>query len=278
MLISVIIPTYNEAKYIGRCLASLQKQKLETNDEMEIIVVDDGSKDASVKRIKQFPEVKLLHQAHQGPAIARNQGAKMARGEILVLVDADMEFDEDFIKHLIQPIKQKAVKGTFSKEEFVANWDNVWARCWNWNLNLAPKRRLPLNYPDKGEDFRAILKSEFQRVNGYDHVGYNDTWTLVKKLGYKPIHAPGAVFYHHNPARLSGVFQQAKWVGKREYKLKFVGKLVALARASFPVSLVIGLYKSVKYREPLFFIFKLIFDLGISLGIMEMIMLGNKAK
>jgi len=278
MFISLVIPTFNEERYISRCLASLQIQNLDPHDQIEVIVIDDGSQDKTVDKVKRFSEVKLLHQKHQGPAKARNQGAKMARGEISVFVDADMEFDENFIRYLVKPIKEKIAKGTFSKEEFVANWENTWARCWNWNQNLPPKRRLPLDYPDEGEDFRAIFKTEFQKVNGFDHVGYNDTWTLATKLKYKPIHAPGAVFYHYNPANLIEVFEHAKWVGKREYKLKFVGILVALAKACLPVSLAIGIFKTVKYKELLFVIFKIVFDFGLILGILHMITTHDRIK
>lgn len=278
MLVSVIIPTYNEEKFIGRCLASLQKQKLDNGDELEIIVVDDGSTDQTVNRVKSFTNVKLLHQSHKGPALARNQAAKHARGEILVFIDADMEFDPQCVKFLIRPVKRNQTSGTFTKDEFVANWESALARSWNWNLNLPSKRRLPLDHPDTGSDFRAIHAKEFNRVKGFDNTGYTDTWTLPKKLGYKPIHAPGSLLYHHNPATLPEIFHHAAWVGKRDYKLGRVGFAIALLRASFPASLGIGLYKSLKHREPAFLIFKIIYDAGISWGILKMLMSGNRAK
>ena len=76
-----------------------------------------------------------------------------------------MTFDKNFLQNLTQPIidaKKKGLStpaGTFSKNEIVSNWDNVWARCWNINNNLPPKKRLPNNYPDHQKVFRAILKS-----------------------------------------------------------------------------------------------------------------------
>ncbi len=278
MLISIIIPTYNEEKLIGRCLASLQKQLIDSRDELEVIVIDDGSTDSTIDKIKHFNFVKLLHQSHLGTALARNQGAKLAKGEILVFVDADMEFDERFIKYLVKPIKLEVVKGTSSKEEFVANWNNSLARCWNWNQNLPAKRRHQSNEPDTGQDFRALLATEFHRVSGFDNIGYTDTWTLATKLGYQPQHAPDAIFYHHNPDTFGEVFHQAKWSSKRAYKLGSVGYLAALARVSVPVSLAIGLYKSLKHREPVFLPFKLTYDLGQAIGILEMVILSKKTK
>src|SRR3989344_8477717 len=127
MKVSVIIPVYNEEKVIQYCLESLKNQ---TFRDMEIIVVDDGSTDRTQELVKG---VMLLIQDHKGPGEARNFGAKQAKGEILVFVDADMTFDKDFIKELIKPIITEKSKGTFSKDEKVSNWDNIWAKCWNIN-------------------------------------------------------------------------------------------------------------------------------------------------
>lgn len=279
MLISVIIPTYNEEKNISDCVLSLRKQK-EKN--FEIIVVDDGSLDNTVKILKSL-KVKFFGQKHQGPAFARNLGAKHAKGKILVFVDADMTFDTKFLQNLTEPIKKNRITGTFSKEEYVSNWDNIWAKCWNINENLPSKRRLPLNYPDHQKVFRAILKSEFDKVDGFSKGGYTDDYTLSEKLGIEAIAAPHAVFYHKNPDTLGEVFHQAKWVGKREYKLGFLGKIVTLLRVSLPISILNGLIKSFqisnfKNTRYSFQIFKIVYDMGIFIGILEMIFMGKLSK
>lgn len=293
MLISVIIPTYNEEKVILECLASLQKY---SEKDFEIICVDDGSTDTTMQKLrsasKTFENLRLIEQKHQGPAMARNLGAKNAKGEILVFVDSDMTFDSDFLPNLVKPIIQGKSTGTFSKEEYVGNWENVWARCWNINENLPAKRRLPINYPDTQKVFRAILKSEFNRVSGFSKGGYTDDYSLSEKLGYEAIEAnsaifypkdkksdrEGAIFYHRNPDSLMEVFNQAKWVGKREYKFGILGLAIALLRSSLPVSFVIGIYKAISILNFKFLIFKLIYDLGIFVGILEMILTGKTSK
>lgn len=279
-MISIIIPTYNEEKDIKKCLESLMKQSL---TDFEIIVVDDGSTDQTVAVINSlvtnhYSLITLLHQKHLGPGAARNLGAKEASGEILIFVDADMTFGKDFLRLLTKPILTGESNGTFSKEEFVANWDNVWARCWNINEGWVERRRYPKNYPDKQKVFRAILKSEFERVGGFTPGGYNDDWSLSAKLGYAAAAAPGAVFYHQNPASLQEVFFHAKWVGKRPYKLGLTGSLVALLRASLPVSIIIGVGKAIFYQTPLFILFKILYDAGITIGILESLVTGKKAK
>ena len=99
-LISIIIPVFNEQEVLSNCLASLKKQ---TYQPLEIIVVDDGSRDNTLQIAKKF-KVKTLAQNHKGPGPARNLGATQANGEILVFVDADMTFDKNFIKDLTKPI------------------------------------------------------------------------------------------------------------------------------------------------------------------------------
>lgn len=263
-LVSVIIPTYNEEKDISNCLKSLLAQNYHN---IEIIVVDDGSTDDTRSKIYDlgFKEIKVFEQKHFGPAIARNLGANRAKGEILVFVDADMTFDKNFIENLIEPIIEGKTIGTFSKEEYVSNWNNVWSRCWNINKNLSKNEMHPDNYPDIQDVFRAILKSKFEEVGGFDSVGYNDDWTLAKKLDIQAVNAPGAIFFHQNPDTLTEVWQQASWIGKRKYKLR----LVALARASLPMSILIGLIKSIYYKNLYFIIFKMIFDLAISISILK---------
>ena len=279
MKISVIIPTYNEENVILECLRSLKEQ---TYPDFEVIVVDDGSSDKTLKLASSFDTKKyrleILKQDHKGPGAARNLGASRARGEILVFVDADMTFDRRFLSRLVKPIVQGQAKGTFSKDELVSNWDNVWARCWNINEGWERKKRHPKDYPDYQPVFRAILKSEFDRVGGFTPGGYDDDWSLSKKLGYMASVAKGALFYHKNPSTLVEVFGHSKWVGKRKYKMGIFGFFIALVRSSFPVSLAVGLYKSIKNKEARFLLFKLVYDLGIFLGVLEMVFVGKKSK
>ena len=269
MKISIIIPFYKNITHLEKCLGSLSKQ---TRKDLEIILVNDGSK----KKLKiKSQKLKVYKQKHQGPAVARNLGASKAKGSILVFVDADMTFDKNFVKDLVDPIEKGKAKGTFSKNEYTANWENIWAKCWNYNFGLKEKRKIPLDYPDTAPVFRAILKKEFDRVKGFESTGYADDWTLAKKLGYKAQAVKGAVYYHYNPQNLCEVFYQAKWRSKREYKLGIIGELWVLFKSLLPFSILTGLYKGIKFKELGFVIFKIVFDFGALIGILEKLLFKN---
>lgn len=265
--VSVIIPAYNAAATIDSCLKSLRAQ---TDLPLEILVVDDGSTDATAATVKNFSlnysRVKLFTQNHQGPAKARNWAARQARGSILVFVDADMEFSPDFLVTLVAPIITGKAKGSWSGEEWVKNWDNVWARCWNFNAG----RRQPQMTGGRGQKrvFRAVLKSEFDRVGGFDSIGYTDDWTLVNKLGYQP-KATRSKFFHYNPDSLTNVFSQAYWIGKRQYKLNQLGTIITLVKVNPLFSFISGLIKALKFAEPHLVIFKLVYGWGIFQGAWE---------
>jgi glycosyltransferase involved in cell wall biosynthesis len=280
--VSVIIPVYNEEKVIKDCLESLVKQ---TYKNLEIIVVDDGSKDKSKVKIQKaksqfkIKNLKLLEQKHKGAGAARNLGAKRAKGDILVFIDADMTFDKNFIKKLVAPIEEGRAIGTFSKEEYLANKDNVWAKGWNINRGLPMFKMHPEDYPETQKVFRAISKSAFKKVGGFDEkAGYTDDWTLSEKLGVEAINAPGAIFYHKNPDSLREVFVQSRWMAKRKYKLGMIGSLVALMRVSLPVSVLIGVVKSLKDKLPSFLVFKIVSDLGQFIGILEYLIFRKVSK
>lgn len=272
-LISVIIPTYNEARDIAACLSSLKRQ---TYTPTEIIVVDDGSTDSTIQIVKKF-KIKPLTQRHLGPGPARNLGAKHAKGEIYVFVDADMTFAPDFLAKLTDPIRTKKAVGTYSLEEFVSNWDNPWARCWNFNNGNPREVRVRPNRHDR-EDFRAILATDFTRIGGFDPIGYTDSRTLVTKLGNWPTPAPGAVYYHRNPDHLAEIFSQARWIGRRRTRFGLFGQFVNLIRYSPPVSFLMGIILAIKYSQTRLFLFKLVYDFGFLTGIISNIFTRRNSK
>jgi glycosyltransferase involved in cell wall biosynthesis len=105
--VSVVIPAYNEATYIDRLLEALSKQGFE---DFEVIVSDAESKDGTKEVIDSFKgrlDIKFIEAPPKGPAFGRNQGAKHARGEWLLFLDADNDIDDPyFIKTLLNETKR----------------------------------------------------------------------------------------------------------------------------------------------------------------------------
>ncbi len=110
-LLSVIIPAYNEEKYIYKVLKSVQLVSLIDGIEKEIVVIDDHSKDGTGAQVKQFaedhPHVRLhyyYHEVNQGKGAAIRTGMQYANGDYVIIQDADLEYDPNEFNKLLAPI------------------------------------------------------------------------------------------------------------------------------------------------------------------------------
>lgn len=101
--VSIIIPVFNGEKYIAECLESIIRDKLE---EIEIIIVNDGSYDNTEEIIKKYMlidnRIKLINQRNSGSASARNAGIKSCNGKYLMFIDSDDLINENSIKHMYE--------------------------------------------------------------------------------------------------------------------------------------------------------------------------------
>jgi glycosyltransferase involved in cell wall biosynthesis len=104
--ISVVIPTLNEEKYIEKTLLSLKAQTIKVP--YEIIVVDSNSKDRTVEIARKYAD-KVIITKRKGIAVGRNVGAKYARGEILVFVDADTVLLPNVLEKAYNEIRKRDV-------------------------------------------------------------------------------------------------------------------------------------------------------------------------
>lgn len=106
-LISVIVPIYNTEKYLVECVESIRKQ---TYSNIEIILVDDGSMDASIEICDEFAEkdsrVRVFHKENEGVAVARNFGIQQSNGQYVVIVDSDDVAVDKMIEVLYTQIKE----------------------------------------------------------------------------------------------------------------------------------------------------------------------------
>jgi len=127
--ISVIIPVYNAGSYLAQCLDALQSA---CNAATEVIVVDDGSTDGCAEVHREGVEVYRLP-LRSGPAAARNFGARHAKGEILLFVDADVVVRPDTVDRVAQCLSTKpefaAVFGSYDERPpakgFISQYKNL---------------------------------------------------------------------------------------------------------------------------------------------------------
>ena len=95
-IISVIIPIYNVELYLNKCIESVLNQ---TYTNLEVILVNDGSTDRSGEICDSYckidKRVKVIHQKNGGPALARNRGLRIAKGEYIGFIDSDDYMAED---------------------------------------------------------------------------------------------------------------------------------------------------------------------------------------
>lgn len=95
--ISIIIPAYNEERYLGRCLDSVAAQVVRP---YEVVVVDNNSTDRTAAIARKYPFVRLLHESTQGRVFAQNTGFNAATGSVLARIDADAVLPPDWTAHI----------------------------------------------------------------------------------------------------------------------------------------------------------------------------------
>ena len=107
--ISVIVPVYNTAKYLKRCVESLIDQTLR---DIEIILIDDGSKDQSPDICDEYARndsrVYVIHKQNQGQGLARNDGIKAANGEYICFLDSDDYYEPKTCEILVDTMESTA--------------------------------------------------------------------------------------------------------------------------------------------------------------------------
>jgi glycosyltransferase involved in cell wall biosynthesis len=207
MKCSLIIPAYNAENTIRTCLESALRQSL-FKDRYEVIVVDDGSNDNTAEIVSTYA-VKMVKQPNQGPAAARNKGAKASRGEILVFTDSDCELSFNFLENIIAPMKKNAkivgVQGSYKtkQNDFMAQFGQV-------EIEIRYQKMAKTEYIDFiGTYAAAYNKSIFEQFGGFDQgfrlASGEDTEFSYKlqEAGHKMVFEPKAVVYHQHPTILT---------------------------------------------------------------------------
>jgi glycosyltransferase involved in cell wall biosynthesis len=212
-LISVIIPHLNQHDRLRRCLTSLQDQTFNMAD-VEIIVVDNGSKILPTEICDAFMGVRLAQEMIPGPGPARNKGVSLSRGQILAFIDADCIADPGWLEAIATELKTAESPGIIGGDVRIALSDpaNPTALEAYERIFAYRQKEYIERHRFSGTGNLAMRRSIYDSVGPFAdiEVAEDRVWgQQATKLGYLIRYVPGMVVFH--PARKSFDELSAKW-------------------------------------------------------------------
>ena len=212
--VSVVIPCYNYARFLPEAVASVVAQTLGA---WEIIIVDDGSHDATLavgrQLMARYPQqrIRLLHQLNAGAATARNTGAHAATGEFLLFLDADDLLDPTFLARTAALLAARPNVGfAYTGMRMIGHDDHVWPSvAFDLHLlaldNFIPQHAL-------------VRRLAWQQIGGFDPLHFPhgfedwDFWLRVALAGWPGAHiAEPLVSYRRHGPSLSRAGAPHEW-------------------------------------------------------------------
>ncbi|MFC1627004.1 glycosyltransferase family 2 protein [Patescibacteria group bacterium] len=202
MKLSIIIPVYNEQNTISEIIKRVKKVNLQKITK-EIIVVDDGSTDNTVKILKKISGIKKIFQSNnQGKGAAIRAGLKKASGDYILIQDADLEYDPNDIPTLLEPIKAKKTNIVYGSR-FLGPHKNMlfWHLMGNRFLSFMTNLLFNTTLSDMEVGYKVIPRKLLKSLNlRQNRFGFEPEVTakLLKK-GYRiyeiPISYTGREFH-----------------------------------------------------------------------------------
>ncbi len=207
LLVSVIVPMYNGAAYLGEALASVRGQ---VDGPVELIVVDDGSRDSSAEIAASYRPMRQLTQAHQGAAVARNLGLATASGDLVAFLDQDDWWEPDKLRRQVAyALEHPEVEVVLTRQRFFLH-PGTGTPGW-----LTPEL---LDSDQPGQTPSALLarKTLFDRLGGfnpeYPLTSAADWFLRAQAAGVDLHELPDALTHRRvhagNQARLAEVHNQ----------------------------------------------------------------------
>ena len=194
VLVSVIIPCYNQGEFLDECLTSVFASSYK---QVEVIVVNDGSTDNSIEIISSLNakyKFTLIDQINSGPSIARNNGVLASKGKYILPLDADDKIGGTYIKHAVKTLELNQNIGiVYCKAEFFGEKQGEW--------------KLPQYSFEQMLTQNLIFNCALFRREDYDKtIGYNqnmkegwedwDFWLSIIELGLEVKRLEEVGFYY----------------------------------------------------------------------------------
>lgn len=187
MKISVVIPTYNEERYVERCLNSLVNQTLPRTD-FELIVVDGGSTDRTVEIAEEYADI-VLQQKSKGVGGARNDGVAVASAELIATTDADIILQGNWLARICANLEREGVVVTYGPINPIEDKFKYRFFIGLFNKIMHVFAILRIFYFTIGSN-TAFRRRLFLQVGGYSDMPAGDDYEIALKLKRK-----GRIFY-----------------------------------------------------------------------------------
>ncbi len=161
--ITIVIPAYNEEKYIGKVIKGIKKEGYNN-----IIVVDDGSKDKTATIAKKEGATVIRNKKNKGKGYAARKGCDQAskKSEVIILMDADDQHDPREIKKLIEKTKKaELVIGQREKNKEMP----IMMKFANWIIPTIEKILFGITIKDTQSGFRAIKSKAYKKIKWEKH-------------------------------------------------------------------------------------------------------------
>lgn len=222
-MVSVVVCSYNGGRTLLECLESLANLNY---PKYEVILVNDGSTDATAEIAQKYPFVRKIHQQNFGLSVARNVGMRAALGEIVAYTDDDCVADEYWLLYLVRGMQDQCVAAIGGPNITPTN-DNWIARC----VSVSPGNPSHVMLDDRRAEHVPGCNMAFQRevlleLGGFDaqyRAAGDDVdlcWRLLDE-GYEIGFAPGALVWHHRRCTVKAYLKQQKGYGRAEAMVQF---------------------------------------------------------
>jgi glycosyltransferase involved in cell wall biosynthesis len=219
-LISVVIPCKNEEKHISRCLNALLRQRGE-NPPMDIVVVDNGSTDASLEILEGYKNnITLLSLPNASISALRNLGANESQGEWIAFIDADVEVHEDWYAAAVSTLRKLEDRGldtanVVTGSTYAVPDNGTWIER-IWYNQLMARDRERNDYINGGN--LIVHRTLFNKVGGFDpryRTGEDVKFCRdAKAHGGSVVKDPSLLAFHHGyPKTIGQFFRRERWHG-----------------------------------------------------------------
>lgn len=221
--VSIVVCTYNGAATLRECLNSLVRLNYPN---YEVIVVDDGSSDATPQITDEFPTVRTIRQQNRGLSVARNVGAAAATGDVVAYTDSDCVADPDWLDYLLDAMQRQQVEA-IGGPNLPPPTDAWIAQCVAASpggpSHVMLDDQLAEHIPGCNMAFRRDL---LLKIGGFDpqfRQAGDDVdicWRWIDE-GYRIGYAASAVVWHHRRNTVRAFMNQQRGYGRSEAMLLF---------------------------------------------------------